>query len=53
MPGLIAPGKPMQKAFIESFNGLLRDELLNATPVDLDTTSSSTLFWFTVPKIAA
>lgn len=26
----IAPGKPMQNAFIESFNGrLLRDELLN------------------------
>src|SRR4051794_27758358 len=27
----IAPGKPMQKAFIESFNGRLRDELLNET----------------------
>jgi len=25
----IAPGKPMQNAFIESFNGRLRDELLN------------------------
>src|SRR6201994_155867 len=24
-----APGKPMQNAFIESFNGRLRDELLN------------------------
>jgi transposase InsO family protein len=24
----IAPGKPMQNAFIESFNGRLRDELL-------------------------
>jgi putative transposase len=27
----IAPGKPMQNAFIESFNGRLRDELLNET----------------------
>ena len=27
----IAPGKPMQNAFIESFNGQLRDELLNET----------------------
>jgi putative transposase len=27
----IAPGKPMQIAFIESFNGRLRDELLNET----------------------
>ena len=26
----IAPGKPMQNAFIESFNGRLRDECLNA-----------------------
>ncbi|WP_442238010.1 IS3 family transposase [Rhodopseudomonas pseudopalustris] len=26
-----APGKPMQNAFIESFNGRLRDELLNET----------------------
>ena len=25
----IAPGKPQQNAFIESFNGKLRDELLN------------------------
>jgi putative transposase len=25
----IAPGKPMQNAFVESFNGRLRDELLN------------------------
>jgi putative transposase len=25
----IAPGKPMQSGFIESFNGRLRDELLN------------------------
>jgi putative transposase len=27
----IAPGKPQQYAFIESFNGRLRDELLNET----------------------
>jgi putative transposase len=27
----IAPGKPMQNAFIESFNDRLRDELLNET----------------------
>ncbi len=27
----IAPGKPQQNAFVESFNGGLRDELLNET----------------------
>ena len=27
----IAPGKPMQNGFIESFNGKLRDECLNET----------------------
>src|SRR6186713_354678 len=27
----IAPGKPTENAFIESFNGRLRDELLNET----------------------
>ena len=27
----IAPGKPMQNAFVESFNGRLRDECLNET----------------------
>ena len=26
-----APGKPMQNAFVESFNGRLRDEFLNET----------------------
>lgn len=27
----IAPGKPMQNGYVESFNGRLRDELLNET----------------------
>jgi putative transposase len=27
----IAPGKPMQSAFVESFNGRLRDDFLNET----------------------
>ncbi len=27
----IAPGKPTQKGFVESFNGRMRDELLNET----------------------
>src|SRR3954465_12373674 len=27
----ITPGKPMQNAFVESFNGRLRDEFLNET----------------------
>jgi len=27
----IAPGKPMQNGFVESFNGRMRDELLNGT----------------------
>ncbi len=27
----IAPGKPMQNGFVESFNGKLRDECLNET----------------------
>jgi len=27
----IAPGKPMQNGFVESFNGRLRDECLNQT----------------------
>jgi putative transposase len=30
----IAPGKPTQNAFIESFNGRLRDELLNGWHFD-------------------
>ena len=28
----IAPGKPMQNGFVESFNGRLRDECLNEHP---------------------
>ncbi|KVA29921.1 hypothetical protein WI44_20800 [Burkholderia cepacia] len=28
-PALIAPGSPWQNGFVESFNGKLRDELLN------------------------
>lgn len=28
----IAPGKPMQNGFCESFNGRMRDELLNERP---------------------
>lgn len=28
----IAPGKPMQNAFVESFNGRLREEWLNEHP---------------------
>ena len=31
----IAPGKPMQNAFIESFNGRLRDELIERDAVCL------------------
>jgi putative transposase len=27
----IAPGKPIQNAFVESFNGRMRDEFLNGT----------------------
>lgn len=28
-PAFIAPGSPWQNGFVESFNGKLRDELLN------------------------
>ena len=31
----IDPGKPVQNAFIESFNGRLRDEFLNADSVHI------------------
>jgi putative transposase len=33
----IAPGRPMQNSYIESFNGRMRDELLNESLfIDLD-----------------
>jgi putative transposase len=36
----IAPGKPMQNGYIESFNGRMRDELLNESLfLDLDNTT--------------
>ena len=42
----IAPGKPTQNAFIESFNGRLRDELLNETLFSsLDHARVSLAFW--------
>jgi putative transposase len=42
----IAPGKPTQNAFIESFNGKLRDELLNETLfVSLDHAREALAFW--------
>jgi putative transposase len=31
----IAPGKPQQNAFVESFNGRLRDDFLNEDAVQL------------------
>ncbi len=39
----IAPGKPIQNAFIESFNGRLRDELLNETLFSSPTHARSAL----------
>lgn len=39
----IAPGKPTQNAFIESFNGKLRDECLNETLFSSMTEARSTL----------
>ena len=42
----IAPGKPMQNGFIESFNGRMRDELLNETLfVDLDQARRKIAAW--------
>lgn len=42
----IAPGKPIQNAFIESFNGRLRDELLNETLFSsLNQARSALLSW--------
>jgi putative transposase len=42
----IAPGKPMQNGFVESFNGRMRDELLNETIFrDLDHARSVIAWW--------
>ncbi|MGY3488112.1 putative transposase [Bradyrhizobium sp. USDA 4011] len=42
----IAPGKPMQNGFIESFNGRMRDELLNETLFfDLDDARAKIANW--------
>jgi transposase InsO family protein len=42
----IAPGKPIQNAFVESFNGRMRDEFLNETLfLDLDQARRATAEW--------
>ena len=42
----IAPGKPMQNGFVESFNGRMRDELLNETLFfDLDHARAKIAGW--------
>lgn len=42
----IAPGKPMQNGFAESFNGRMRDELLNETLFfDLDDARAKIAVW--------
>jgi putative transposase len=42
----IAPGKPMQNGFVESFNGRMRDELLNETLfLDLDDARTKIAAW--------
>ncbi|WP_376711802.1 IS3 family transposase [Bradyrhizobium altum] len=42
----IAPGKPMQNGFVESFNGRMRDELLNETLFfDLDDARTKIAAW--------
>ena len=44
----IAPGKPMQNGYIESFNGRMRDELLNETLFfDLDQARQMIGAWVT------
>ena len=44
----IAPGKPMQNGFVESFNGRMRDELLNETLFfDLDDARTKIAAWIT------
>jgi putative transposase len=42
----IAPGKPMQNGFVESFNGRMRDQLLNETLFfDLDDARAKIAHW--------
>ena len=42
----IAPGKPMQNGYIESFNGRMRDELLNESLfLDLDQARQIVAAW--------
>jgi transposase InsO family protein len=42
----IAPGKPIQNAFVESFNGRMRDEFSNETLFfDLDDARSKVVEW--------
>ena len=42
----IAPGKPMQNGYIESFNGRMRDELLNESLfLDLDQARQIIAVW--------
>ena len=42
----IAPGKPIQTAFVESFNGRMRDEFLNETLFfDLDDARTKIAVW--------
>ena len=42
----IAPGKPMQNGYIESFNGRMRDELLNESLfLDLDQARKIIVAW--------
>jgi len=41
----IAPGKPMQNGYIESFNGRMRDELLNESLFGLDHARSAIAEW--------
>jgi putative transposase len=44
----IAPGKPMQNGYIESFNGRMRDELLNESLfLDLDQARQLITAWVT------
>ena len=44
----IAPGKPMQNGFVESFNGRMRDERLNETLFfDLDDARAKIAAWVT------